>query len=77
MQMGPGEMLVLYTDGVTEAMNAASEEYGEERFVESLKRRSKEGIDKACSGLMDDLRAFVAGAPPHDDITLLLIRRIS
>jgi sigma-B regulation protein RsbU (phosphoserine phosphatase) len=77
MVMAPGEMLVLYTDGVTEAMNAANEEYSEERFCASLTKRAKEPIDKACSGVIEDLRAFVAGAPPHDDITLLMIRRIS
>jgi serine phosphatase RsbU (regulator of sigma subunit) len=77
MPMAPGELLVLYTDGVTEAMNAAHEEYGEERFCESLKRRRGDSIDKACAGVIDDLKAFVAGAPPHDDITLLLIRRNS
>ena len=77
MQLDKGDLLVLYTDGVTEAMNGLSEEYGEDRFIESLKRRSKESIDKACAGVIDDLHAFVAGAPPHDDITLLMIRRIS
>ena len=77
MAMEAGDLLVLYTDGVTEAMNAVSEEYGEERFIASLKRRSTEGLDKACALIIEDLRAFVAGAPPHDDITLLLVRRIS
>jgi serine phosphatase RsbU (regulator of sigma subunit) len=77
MQMDKGDLLVLYTDGVTEAMNAAHEEYSEERFLQSLKLHANEPIDKTCAGVIEDLRTFVAGAPPHDDITLLLIRRIS
>jgi serine phosphatase RsbU (regulator of sigma subunit) len=77
MTMDSGDLLVLYTDGVTEAMNAASQEYGEDRFCDSLKRRCTQPIDQACTGVIDDLHAFVAGAPPHDDITLLMIRRTS
>jgi serine phosphatase RsbU (regulator of sigma subunit) len=78
MSLAPGDLLVLYTDGVTEAMNAASEEYGEDRFVASLKKRSQESsLQRTCDLVMEDLKAFVAGAPPHDDITLLLVRRLS
>jgi serine phosphatase RsbU (regulator of sigma subunit) len=77
MTMDRGDLLVLYTDGVTEAMNAASKEYGEERFQESLVRHAKEPIEDCCHAIIADLHAFVAGAPPHDDITLLLVRRSS
>jgi serine phosphatase RsbU (regulator of sigma subunit) len=54
-----------------------SVEYGEDRFCESLKRHRSLPIDKACAAMVEDLRAFVGAAPPHDDITLLLIRRNS
>jgi len=73
----PGDLFVLYTDGVTEAMNNASEEWGEERFVASLKKHGRENLEQTVQSVLSDLKAFVAGAPPHDDITLLLIRRAS
>ena len=64
MSLDSGDLLVLYTDGVTEAMNAVSEEYGEERFIASLKARSTESsLDKACSLIIQDLKAFGGGRP--------------
>jgi serine phosphatase RsbU (regulator of sigma subunit) len=77
LSLQSGDILVLYTDGVTEGMNSADEEYGEERFIESLKRHASKGVDELCKSLIADLRAFVAGAAPHDDITLLLVRRLN
>lgn len=71
----PGDLLALYTDGVTEAMNAASEEYGDDRFKGSLARAAQMPLERALQTLLDDVKAFVAGAPPHDDITLVLLRR--
>ncbi|HTB35263.1 MAG TPA: SpoIIE family protein phosphatase [bacterium] len=75
-ELAPGETLVFYTDGVTEAMNAASEEYGEERFQASMTRTVGRSAADMLPALVADVRAFVAGAPPHDDITLVLLRRL-
>jgi sigma-B regulation protein RsbU (phosphoserine phosphatase) len=76
LQLDPGDTLVFYTDGVTEAMNAASEEYGEERFKASMARGVGRPATELLPQLVADVRAFVAGAPPHDDITLVLLRRL-
>jgi serine phosphatase RsbU (regulator of sigma subunit) len=70
-----GDLLALYTDGVTEAMNAANEEYGDDRFKAALARAAGLPLERALQALLDDVKAFVAGAPPHDDITLVLLRR--
>ena len=75
LQMEPGDTLVMYTDGVTEAMNASREELGPERFeqiLQTVRDKSSEEIVKAVrTGIAD----FVAGAKQSDDITMLVIKR--
>lgn len=75
VSLAPGDLVVFYTDGVTEAMNAANEEYGEERFRAVLKKAHGLPLGELLRAILDDLKTFVAGAPPHDDITLVLLRR--
>lgn len=71
----PGDLLILYTDGVTEAQNAAQEFFGDERLLE---------VGTACLGqpaqttqdtLLHAIRTFVGDAPQFDDITLLILQR--
>ncbi len=68
--------LLLYTDGVTEAMNASGELYGQERLASQLSTAGQPGT---CRELVDqllaDIHAFAAGTEPSDDITLLALRR--
>jgi sigma-B regulation protein RsbU (phosphoserine phosphatase) len=71
----PGDLIAFYTDGVTEAMNAASEEYGDDRFKAALVKARQLPLGEALQSVLNDVKAFVAGAPPHDDITLVLLRR--
>ncbi|HEY6274528.1 MAG TPA: SpoIIE family protein phosphatase [Terriglobales bacterium] len=77
VSMTTGDMLVAYTDGISEAMNKADEEWGEERMIEVI---------EACQGLVsqDVLQrvfagadAFAAGAEQHDDMTLVVLRAIA
>jgi serine phosphatase RsbU (regulator of sigma subunit)/catechol 2,3-dioxygenase-like lactoylglutathione lyase family enzyme len=70
----PGDLLALYTDGVTESMDHALDEYGEERFIESLRRHRQLSPDALVTSLVTDVRAF----SPHeqrDDITLIVAKR--
>ena len=72
----PGDLLALYTDGVTESMDHALEEYGEERLIESLRRHRQLAPDALVTSLVTDIRAFC----PHeqrDDITLIVAKRRS
>ncbi len=70
------EVLVCYTDGATEARNAADEEFGEERFIESV--RGKLGLMpyRLCTSLYASVRSFVGAAKQSDDTTYLAIRRV-
>ena len=76
-QLGPGDLLVVYSDGVTEAANMAEEEYGEERLIEVLKRRRTDSSDTIVSAVMESVNRFTSGAPQADDITLVVAKRAS
>lgn len=71
----PGETAVLYTDGVTEAQNAADEFFGEGRLVDiAVANRDKSALEmrRAIFGAVQE---FVGDAPRHDDITLAILKR--
>jgi serine phosphatase RsbU (regulator of sigma subunit) len=70
-----GDMLVLYSDGVTEANNAAYDEFDEERFIEVLKAHRHELAVKIVEAVTKALTEFCAGAPQADDITLVVAKR--
>jgi len=75
-KFNPGEILVLYTDGVTEAMNNRKEQFGEARFEKLLKERaasSTPGLFKRI--LINEIEIFTGKEPQSDDITLLIIKR--
>ena len=73
--LNPGDCLVLYTDGVTEAFNQNDQMYGEERFVEVLRRLIGNDATRVLEALEADLADFRDGAAPSDDTTLLAICR--
>jgi len=66
--------VVLYTDGISEAMNEQYEEYGTERFFSSLAQFADLEPTGVIEGLLGDIRTFTRGRPQHDDITLVVIR---
>jgi sigma-B regulation protein RsbU (phosphoserine phosphatase) len=71
----PADRLLLFTDGLSEAMNGKDEEYGEERVKESLARAQALPPPAAVDRLVADVQGFCGVAPPHDDMTLLLVAR--
>jgi sigma-B regulation protein RsbU (phosphoserine phosphatase) len=75
LQLNPGDALLLYTDGVTEAMNTNRELLGAEAIETSLSRAGRgAGSEKIIRAVLEDLRAFVGGAHQSDDVTMLAIR---
>ncbi|HQR40138.1 MAG TPA: PP2C family protein-serine/threonine phosphatase, partial [Blastocatellia bacterium] len=76
VSVAPGDLVLLYTDGVTEAMDLNSDEYGEARLIALAKRLSISGATAAAviDTILADVNAFVGRAPQHDDITLVAIR---
>jgi sigma-B regulation protein RsbU (phosphoserine phosphatase) len=75
-QLGHGDMLVLYSDGVTEANNAAHDEFDEGRFIEVLKAHRTLAATEIVQAVMQAVTEFAAGAPQADDITLLVAKRL-
>ena len=70
----PGETFVLYSDGVSEAMNARDDLYGEERFLATLAANRDATLPDMLSHVLTDVRAFADGAKQSDDITMLAVR---
>jgi sigma-B regulation protein RsbU (phosphoserine phosphatase) len=69
-------VLLLYTDGITEAMDPAGALYGGARLTALLERSPPASAQAAIDLVADDVRSFAAGAEQADDITLLALRRI-
>jgi len=70
-----GDCLVLYTDGVTEALDNEGNEFGVERTTQSIRRSAPNGAQAVVTRLIDDVRSFAASTPQNDDITLIVIRK--
>jgi sigma-B regulation protein RsbU (phosphoserine phosphatase) len=76
LRLEPGDALVMYTDGVTEAHDPESRLYGEERLLEHLRSRPPlEAPRELAEGVRDAVRAFARSAPQFDDIAILIVRR--
>ena len=72
----PGDKLLLYTDGVTEATNANDELFGEKRLLEALAKGNRLNTDKICTSIKKEIDGFVNGVPQFDDITMLTVHYI-
>jgi sigma-B regulation protein RsbU (phosphoserine phosphatase) len=73
--VGPGDCLLLYTDGVVEALDAHDEQFGEQRLADVVVERAPGGAQAVVDGVVDAVDAFTGGAAPRDDVTLLALRR--
>ena len=69
-----GDVLVGYTDGISEAMNGDDEEWGEERLMDVVRANRTDTARTLIGRLMDAADSFVSGAPQHDDMTLVVVR---
>ncbi|MGP8268812.1 MAG: PP2C family protein-serine/threonine phosphatase [Terracidiphilus sp.] len=74
--LASGDWLVIFTDGVTEAENSRAEEYDEARLMLVLFANQALSPPAMLTAIMQDLDRFVADAPQHDDITLLLLKAV-
>ena len=72
--LAPGDLLVVYSDGVTESLDGGNEEFGEERLIAAVRRYRDRGPEALISAIVDEVRSF----SPHeqgDDITLIVAKR--
>ena len=75
LQLDPGDLIVVYTDGITEATNALEEEFGAEALAALITPRRKESLLALDAAILGELDRFTQGAPYLDDRTLLMLRR--
>jgi len=75
LQTEIGDTLFLYTDGLSEAHNDDNE-YGVDRVTRLVRQQAAQPPARLIASFLEDLRGFVNGSPPHDDLTLLAIRRV-
>ncbi len=75
-QMRPGDCLLLYTDGATEALDEDGKEFGIARMLAGLNEGSSTNAAGIVQAITDDLKEFVGTTPQHDDITLIAIRKL-
>jgi len=72
--LAPGDWLVIFTDGLVEAINAREEEYGEFRLLSTLDAAKSLEPDGLLKRLMSELDLFVGNTPQHDDVTCMLLK---
>lgn len=71
-----GDVLALYSDGLTEANNTKGEEFGEERLVRELQAFHRESATEICRGVLAEMKSYTGTQPQRDDLTLLVIRLV-
>ena len=74
LTLDPGDTLVVFSDGIPEAQNPAGEDYGEDRLLACLEANRGATPAEMRGALLASVRAFVSGATPSDDMTLLVLR---
>lgn len=72
--IGAGDVAILYTDGVTEAINARFEMFGEERLLDVVRENAAAGADEILEAVFTAVDVFCAGEAQFDDITLVVIK---
>jgi serine phosphatase RsbU (regulator of sigma subunit) len=70
----PGDLYVLFTDGISEAMNAADDCFGEARLAKLLEDHADLPTEELRERILRDVEAFAGGAPQHDDMTMILLK---
>lgn len=73
--LAPGDCLVLYSDGVTDAQNVDDEEFGEDRLRQVVRQAADQPASVIVSRVFEAIDDFAGAAPQFDDITLLVVRR--
>jgi sigma-B regulation protein RsbU (phosphoserine phosphatase) len=74
MSLQPHDVLVFFTDGVTEAWNKKEEDYGEHRLMAVVDRHREEHASEILSAIEEDVNQHVRGAPQSDDFTCAVVK---
>jgi phosphoserine phosphatase RsbU/P len=72
--LATGDVFVLFTDGITEAMNAESDLFGEDRLRDLVEEHADLTSEELRERILREVEAFVGDADPHDDMTMILLK---
>lgn len=75
LRLRPGDFMLMFTDGVIDASNPAGEIFGQDRLRRLIRAERHAPADEIVAALRAEMKRFVGGAPPFDDVTLVLVRR--
>ena len=75
VELSSGDLLIAYSDGVTEATNGAGDFFGEERLKDAVRQTLGQPVAGVGEGILAALAEFVGDAPPHDDVSVVVVRR--
>lgn len=76
IRLEPGDLLLFYTDGISEAENAYGEQFGEERIFELLRRDKNRSPEEVLAAILHEVGEWTGSPELQDDMTLLLARRV-
>jgi serine phosphatase RsbU (regulator of sigma subunit) len=74
IQLQPGDVLTIFSDGISEALNAAGEEFGDDRILECLKQQAQGSVSQMLECLVGTVNTFAAGTVQGDDMTAVVVR---
>jgi len=74
LPLGPGDLFVLFTDGISEAMSPAEECFGEERLGDLVEKHADMPFEELRERIIREIRSFVGTASQHDDMTMILLK---
>ncbi|MGQ0734726.1 MAG: SpoIIE family protein phosphatase [Acidobacteriota bacterium] len=73
-QLQIGDVLIVYSDGVTEALSVDGQEFGEERLIDILQERHKDDASAILQTIVESVETFAKGAAQHDDVTAMVVK---
>jgi serine phosphatase RsbU (regulator of sigma subunit) len=74
LMLSTGDVVVLYTDGIVEAMNTGGEIFGFDRLIETIGTNPTTSAESLLQIILDQIKSFTFGAAQHDDLTLIVVR---
>lgn len=74
VDLAPGDLLVLFSDGIVEAMDDREREFGDPTLVDAIRRHAGSDPDEVAARILDDVGRHMGKTPPHDDMTLIVAR---
>jgi hypothetical protein len=77
IELKPGEVLFIYSDGITDARNEAGKFFGEKRLMRLLQRDSGLSIEKIGKSILNEVERFIGDARLYDDLSMVILKRIS